>query len=87
MIFAMIVLVPSLPIYLLANNDRPLSCVPDLQCVTDNDLGCYAFDRVRFAMLFVLSVFLTLLTAFTAAGKLYLIYIQKYKIKQKSETV
>ena len=82
-IFTMIVLVPSLPIYLLANNDRPLSCVPNLQCVTDDDLGCDAVDRIRFAMLLVLSVFLTLLNAFTAAGKLYLIYIQKYKITQK----
>ena len=38
-IFTMIVLVPSLPIYLLADNDRPLSCVPDLKCITDT--GCY----------------------------------------------
>jgi len=30
-IFTMIVLVPSLPIYLLADNDRPLSCVPGVK--------------------------------------------------------
>ena len=83
-IFTMIVLVPSLPIYLLANNDRPLSCVPNLRCVTDDDLGCDAVDRLRFGMLLVLSAFITLLTAFTAAGKLYLIYIQRFKITQKT---
>ena len=82
-IFTILVLVPSLPIYLLADNDRPLSCVPHLKCITDNDLGCDIVDRVRFGMLVVLSVFLTLLTTFTAFGKLYLMYIRKQKITQK----
>ena len=82
-IFTILVLVPSLPIYLLADNDRPLSCVPDLKCITDNDLGCDTVDRTRFGMLVVLSVFLTLLTTFTAAGKLYLMYIRKDKITHK----
>ena len=87
MIFAMFVLVPSLPIYLLADNDRPLSCVPDLKCITDNDLGCDAVAPVRFGMLLVLGAFLTLLTAFTACGQLYLMYIRKYKSTKKSETI
>ena len=74
-IFAMFVLVPSLPIYLLADNDRPLSCVPH----SDNT----AVDRTRFGMLLVLSAFLTLLTAFTACTQLYVMYIRKYKGTQK----
>ena len=82
-VFTMIVLVPSLPIYLLADNDRPLSCIPDLRCVTDTDLGCDAVNRVRFGMLLVLSTFLSLLTAFTACAQLYLIYIKKYKTTKK----
>ena len=75
-IFTMIVLVPSLPIYLLADNDRPLSCVPDLKP------GC-SHGYVRFGMLLVLSAFLTPLTAFTGCCQLYLMRIRKYKIKQK----
>ena len=82
-IFAMFVLFPSLPMYLLADNDRPLSCVPHLKCITDNDLGCDAVDRTRFGMLLVLSAFLTLLTAFTACAQLYLMYTRKYKSTQK----
>ena len=86
-VFRMIVLVPSLPIYLLADNDRPLSCIPNLRCVADSDLGCDAVNRVRFGMLLVLSAFLTLLTAFTACGQLYLIYTKKYKTTKKNETI
>ena len=86
-VFTMIVLVPSLPIYLLADNDRPLSCIPHLRCVADSDLGCDAVNRVRFGMLLVLSAFLTLLTAFTACAQLYLIYIKKYKTTKKNETI
>ena len=78
-IFTMIVLVPSLPIYLLADNDRPLSCVPGLK---RNDLGCHGHGVVRFGMLLALSAFLTPLTAFTACCQLYLMC--KYKKKQKN---
>ena len=74
-VYSMIVLVPSLPIYLLADNDRPLSCIPQLRCVNDSDLGCDAVNCVRFGMLLVLS-------AFTACGQLYLLYIKKYKTTQ-----
>ena len=74
-IFAIFVLVPSLPIYLLADNDRPLSCVPH----SDDT----AVDCTRFGMLLVLSAFLTLLTAFTACAQLYVMYIRKYKGTQK----
>ena len=83
-VFTVIVLVPSLPIYLLADNDRPLSCMPHLRCVTDSDLGYDAVNRVRFGMLLVLSTFLTLLTAFTACAQLYLMYIKKYKTTKKN---
>ena len=78
-IFSVIILIPSLPVYLLADNERPLSCVPHLRCISNNDSGCDAFEVVRFSMLTVLSVFLTLLTAFTAGCKLRLMFLRKGK--------
>ena len=82
-IFAMFVLIPSLPIYLLTDNDRPLSCVPRMKSFIADDSRCVAVDRTRFGMLLVLSVFLTLLTAFTACAQLYLMCIRKQKSTQK----
>ena len=83
-IFAMFVLIPSLPIYLIADNSHPLSCVPHLISVTDRDLVCVAVNCTRFVMLLVLSVFLTLLTAFTACCQIYLMCVQKkYENTQK----
>ena len=82
-IFSVIVLIPSLPVYLLADNERPLSCVPHLRCISNNDSGCDAFDLVRFSMLTVLSVFLTLLTVFTTGCKLRLMFLRKSKAEEK----
>ena len=78
-IFAMIVLVPSLPIYLLADNEHPLS---HLKCETDS--GCYPLDHIRSGMLLLLGAFLTLLTAFTACCQSYLMYIRKHEIPRKN---
>ena len=79
-IFSMFVLIPSLPIYLLADNDSPLSCVPHLDAA--------AVGHIRFSMLLVLSVFLTLFTAFTACCQIYLMRIQGNKrVQTKSETI
>jgi len=75
-IFTMIVLVPSLPIYLLADNNRPLSCL------WKPNVGC-GHGVVRFGMLLALGAFLTPLTVFTGCCQLYLMRIRKYKIKQK----
>jgi len=41
-IFSVIILIPSLPLYLLAGNERLLSCAPNLRCITNNDSGCDA---------------------------------------------
>ena len=82
-IFSVIILIPSLPLYLLAGNERPLSCAPNLRCITDNDSGCDAVERVRFGMLIVLGFFLILLTAFTACCKLHLMFIRKRKAKEQ----
>ena len=81
-IFSVIILIPSLPLYLLAGNERPLSCAPNLRCITDNDSGCDAVERVRFGMLIVLGFFLILLTAFTACCKLHLMFLRKRKAKE-----
>ena len=79
-IFSMFVLIPSLPIYLLADNDSPLSCVPHLDAA--------AVGHIRFGMLVVLSAFLILFTAFTACCQIYLMRIQrKTKVHRKSETI
>ena len=86
-IFSVIILIPSLPIYLLADNERPLSCLPFLRCTGDNDSRCDTFRYVRFGMLLVLGAFLTLLTAFTAACQLYLMSIRrKYKVTRSKTT-
>ena len=78
----------SLPIYLLADNERPLSCVPYLRCKTDNDSRCDTVDYVRFGMLLVLGAFLTLLTAFTACCQPYLMCIRrKYKVTKQNNGV
>ena len=81
-IFSIIVLIPSLPLYLLAGNERPLSCVPNLRCITNNDSGCDAVQRVRFGMLIVLGFFLTLLAAFTVCCKLHLMFLRKNKARE-----
>ena len=81
-IFSVIVLIPSLPFYLLAGNERPLSCAPNLRCITNNDSGCDAVERVRFGILIVLGFFLTLLTAFTACCKLDLMFLRERKAKE-----
>ena len=43
-ILTVIILIPSLPIYLLADNKHPLSGVPYFRCTADNDSGCDAVD-------------------------------------------
>ena len=87
-ILTVIILIPSLPIYLLADNERPLSCLPFFRCTADNDSGCDAVDYVRFGMLLVLGALLTLLTAFTACCQPYLMCIRrKYKVAKQNNGV
>ena len=88
-ILTMIILIPSLPIYLLADNECPLSCVPYFRCTADNDSGCDAVDYVRFGMLLDTGCFADTTHCFySLLPTLFDVYskeVQGYKAKQRCE--